>query len=548
MRDKMTDIRPNYFNLQTLDVSDVSQEHDYLNSKIIEAEDFLSLGGVTKVDGLKVEDDSVVVESSPYPLVSHSPALAALSNYLDFPYDTSYTSVSRIYTVFQATASNLQRLDLRVQINAITSSSFVRISINNLSNPQQPNSALGDKILTTKIYTAAQLPKLEDPNPLTVDFSGDNDRQGLPVEAGLYYAITIDFTRLNTSQDVLRVFRSNQVETAAIDSSLYSWIYFGTRFQQGLLNAQAVLENFVIYHKVNSAAVKVSPGTAIINGMPVRIHETHRYLGLVERGPDHPKNYVVLQPAEVVAATDSAARTGNKSVSRIQDSYSLSMIGQSVYKDLVALGKPFMTLAIISDRNVLNFSTTQTFTLDPNSNLAYQDWLVPSNKQPSVAGLTVVEQRPKDLVFIVDNIPAVMPLTDYAGVPILDLEGQPQSDQVIQVYLDLYFNGGANHRPLLMSAVKETTSTPSYRTYAATLTDPNSTDLVSYSYPFDVKELGLDTYYNFRAITASGKEIYIQDFDKIVTKQNTSTDKYETIRDQQYVVVAERGDVTLVVK
>lgn len=543
----MTDIFPNYTNLQTLNVEDLQQEHDYLLDRIQETTVALGLNGVTGLNGLEITQDSIVIEQFPYPSVTNDATNPLLLNYIDLPFDTTSTATSSIYSVFQATSNNIQRLDLRLQILPITNASFVTISLVVLNNPLDPLSGLSNQVLTRRIVNIADLPTATDSSPLIIDYSGDNNRQGQTTIAGNYYGVLIDFILTTGSQDQLRVFYSNTTQTQAINSNLYSWVFFGTNYQQGLYNGSAVYQQFAMYMKVYTSAVMVSPGTAYDpTGQPIRIATAQRWLGLIARGAGNPLNYIVASYTTVIDATASAARTGNSSVSRFEDSFQLQVLGQGQYDELVTLNaSPFVLLGVVSDHNVLNFSSVQTFTLAANSNLSYHDWLVPSNSQPSIAAQAVVNQRPLDFVFVADNVPSSVILSDFAGVPVLDNNGQQQSDPVVFVYLDLYFNGGQNVRPLQMSAVKETTSVPSYRTYAATLTPPSNTNLVPYSYPFDIAEFAADTYYNFRLVTGSGNTIYIQDFDRVVDAVDPNTGLNIPIRSEQFPVAAEANTIVL---
>lgn len=540
-----TDVRPNYFNLQTLDVQDLQQEHEYLQTRLEEGISTLSLQGVTDVNGLQVFEDSVVAEPFAIPTVTQDETRPDLKNFLDFPFDEVRTKSARAYSVFKAEANNIQRIDLRIQINAITNTSFVAISLVSLQNPLSPTSELGSDVLTRRVYRPDDLPTLDQTNPLVLDFSGDNDRAGISVTPGNYYAIVIEFTRETASQDVLRVFHSNRAETASVDSELHSWVYFGTRFQQGLFTQEASLETFVFYHKVYAAAVQVTPGTALVSGKPIRILETQRYLGLVDRGGDAPQNYIVMVWEEETAATESAARTGNTAVSRLRDTFEVRVLNSIQYDELVNSDDIFYTLAVVQDRNVLAFRKEQAYTIDPNSNLAYHDWLVPTNEQPSLASLNLVDQRPADLVFVADNVPLEIPLTRFDGTLALDVNGRQQVDRIVQVFLDIYLDGGNNKQSLQMYVVKETTSEPPYRTFAATLTDPDNEDLVPYSYPFDNEQLAVDTYYNFRAVTAASNEVYVQDYDRVFGNEDPVTGKFISLRSRQFETIAEKGDIVL---
>lgn len=540
-----TDVRPNYFNLQTLDVQDVTQEHDYLETRIEEGIRDLSLQGVTEVNGLQVFEDSVVADPFQFPTITYDETRPELKNFIDFPFDEDRTKSARAYTTFLSTSNNVQRIDLRLQIKKVTNTSFVAISLVNLKNPQSPTSEIGEEVITRRVYRPDDLPDLESIDPLVLDFSGDNDRSGISLTPGNYYAILIEFTRETASQDELRVFHSNQAQTASIDSELHSWVYFGTRFQQGLFTQQAALETFVFYHKVYSAAVQITPGTAFVNGKPIRVLNTQRYLGLVDRGGEAPQNYIIIQWTEETAATESAARTGNQSVSRLRDAFEAKVLNSVQFDELAATNAIFYTLAVVQDHNILSFRKQETFQVDPNSNLAYHDWLVPANEVPSLAALAVVEQRPSDLVFVAENVPLEIPLTQFDGTPALDASGKQQTDRIVQVFLDLYLDGGNNKQTLQMFVIKETTSEPPYRTFAATLTDPTNEDLVTYSYPFDNEQLAVDTYYNFRAVTAAGNEVYVQDYDRVFGTLDPVSGKFVSLRSRQYETIAERNDIVL---
>lgn len=540
-----TDVRPNFFNLQTLDKQDLTQEHDYLQTKIEEATSVLSQQGVTSVSGLEVTEDSVIADPFDFPTVTYDSSRPALKNYIDLPIDQDRTKSARAYTVFLARSNNIQRMDLKLQINPITNSSFVTVSLVNLKNPLTPTSELGETVLTRRVFKPSDLPSFGSNDPVVLDFSGDNDRAGITVTAGNYYAILVEFTRETASKDVLRIFHSNNEQTQAIDSTLYSWVFFGTRFQQGLFNTQSAFETFVLYHKVYSAAVKVSPGTALVNGKPIRVTQQQRYNGLVDRGGSAPQNFVIASWKEQNAATESAARTGNQVVSRIEDTFQIKVLNTTQYSELLNSSEIFIVLAVVQDRNILSFRKEQSFTIDKNSNLAYHDWLVPSNTQPSLAALDLVEQRPSDLVFVADNVPLEIPLTKFDGTLALDANGKQQTDRIVQVFLDLYLDSGENKQSLPMSIIKETSSEPPYRTFVATITDPNSTNLESYTYPFDSEQLAVDTYYNFRAVTSAGNQIFIQDFDRVFAKQDSVTGKISSLRELQYEVVAEKGDIVI---
>lgn len=541
-----TDIRPNFFNLQTLDVQDMQQEHDFLVTKTEEATASLGLDGVTTIDGLLVTEDSILAEPFLYPEVTQDPTRTDLKNYIDLPSDQDRTKSARVYSVFLAKSNNLQRIDLRLQVAKITNTSFVTISLVSLLNPLTPTSELGSTILARRIFRLNELPDLTNSNPVVLDFSGDNDRAGISLTVGNYYAILIEFTRETASLDVLRVFHSNKQETSSINSDLYSWIFFGSKFQQGFFNTQASFETLVIYHKVYAAAVQIAPGVVYANGRAIRIFQPQRYLGLVDRGGQSPQNYIVVEWKEVTAATESAARTGNTSVSRLEDSFEIKVLSQPQYNELIQSTKTlYAVIAVVQDRNILSFRQEQSFTLSAQSNLSYHDWLVPQNLQPSLAALSLLEQRPADLLFIADNVPYEIPLTKFDGSLAVDAEGQKQTDRISQVFLDLYLDGGLNKQSLQMFVIKETSSQPSYRTFALTLTDPNNKNLLPYTYPYDSKQLAVDTFYNIRAVTASGNEIYIQDYDRAFNKANPVTGKSTSIRAKQYEIIAEKGDIVL---
>lgn len=541
-----TDVRPNFYNLQTLDVQDVQQEHEYLETRLEEAITVLSLQGVTDVNGLEVTQDSVVAEPFDVPVVTQDSTRPQQKNFIDFPFDEDRTKSARAYTIFQAHANNIQRINLRIQINKVTNTSFVAVSLVTLKNPSSSTSELGEQVLTRRVFRPDDLPGLDSTQPLVLDFSGDNDRAGISVTPNNYYAILIEFTRETASQDTLRVFHSSREQASALDSELNSWLYFGTRFQQGLFTEAGAFETFTFYHKVYTSAVKVSTGSALINGKPIRVTEEQRWLGLVARGGDAPLNYVVAKWDEQTAATESAARTGNESVSRVEDTFEVKVLSAAQYDTFVAnIDNIFVTLAVVQDKNILAFRTEQAFTIDPNSNLAYHDWLVTTNEQPSLAALNLLNQRPSDLVFVVDNVPFEIPLTKFDGSLAVDASGKSQKDRITQVFLDIYLDGGKNKQSLQMFVIKETSSEPPYRTFAATLTDPDNENLLSYTYPFDSEQLAVDTYYNFRAVTAAGNMIYIQDFDRVFGTQDPTTGLFTSTRAKQYQTIAEVNDLVL---
>ena len=542
-----TDIRPNFYNLQNLDVQDLSQEHDYLVSKIEDATNALSIQGTTSVKGLEVTEDSVVIESFAFPQTAYDATRPDLENFLVLPPQDGRTLSSRLYTVFQSSSNNIQRLDLKLEANIVTSSSFVTISIMNLKNATNPMSGLGEEILTRKIYKITEIPVVGSNTPLILDFSGNNDRGGIPTIVNNYYAIVIEFSRETASLDTISVFHSDPIQTSTLNPQLYSWIYFGTKFQQGIFTSQAILKTFTLYHKVYTAAVQIGIGSSLVNGKPIRVHSPIRWLGLVDRGATNPTNYVVLVYNEIVNATESAARTGNLSASRLQDSYFAYVLNTGQYNDLVSNPENiFILLATIEDQNIQSFQTTKTFTLENVKSLAYHDWLVPSNTKPSLAALGVQQLRPNDMVFIADNVPFEIPLTDYKGNLAVSADGNPITDQIVEVYLDLYFNGGNNKQSLQMSIVRETPSSPSYRTFAATITDPATTnaEILSYTYPYDLKQLTDDVFYNFRAVTAVGNEVFIQDYDRVFGTKDVNG-KIIPIRSQQYSTVLEKDALVI---
>lgn len=541
-----TDVRPNFFNLQTLDVQDLQQEHDYLLTRIEENNEALSLQGITEVDGFRVLSDGILANPFPFPEISYDSTRPELKNYIDLPIDRDRTKVARVYTVFQAKANNLQRIDLKLQIRKVTNSSFVTISVVTLRNPLSPVSELDDTVLTRQIFHLQDLPDLNDHDPLVLDFSGNNDRAGISLDVGKYYAILIEFTREIASKDELRIFHSNREQTERIEEQYHSWIFFGTRFQQGLFTEQAAFESFTIYHKIYTAAVSVSPGVAFVNGKPIRNDEVQRYIGLIDRGENSPPNYVVALWREEVAATEAAARTGNLSVSRLRDTLEVRMLSAIQYAELLRrTDEIYATLAVVRDRNVQAFRVREDYQLPDKANLAYHDWLVPTNQQPSIAALTVLQQRPADFVFIADNVPFEIPLTNAKGELALDTEGRQRTDRIVQLFLDLYLDGGNNRQVLQMSVVRETSSEPPYRTFAATITNPENQDLVSYSYPFDLNQLARDTYYNFRAVTAAGNEIFIQDFDRAFGRIDPVTERFSFLRNTSFDVVVESGDIVI---
>lgn len=541
--------KTNFFNLQNYDVQDAKTEQNYLNSKIEEAAKYISLGGATRIDGATVVEDSVIAEPFAFPTVPQSDARPELQNFRTFPIESNITDTSQLYSVFQAKSNNIQRIDLKMQLVGGEGNSTVLFQLRKLKNGEDPSSELSQDILFSKLFQESDLPDVNSDGLLTIDLSGTNNRAGVTTTRDHYYAIVINFVKESNSLDQLRIFHSNATETSAINSALHSWIYVGTRFQQGLYNEEAVLEKFTIYHKVYAAAVKINPGVLYdLQGKPVRIEENQfRYLGLTNRGSSKPKNYVTIQFKEETAGTEKAARTGNLAVNRIADSSTASIISQAEFDAIqqdTTLKAKTVILAEITDKNVINFRHEESVTIDENANLIYKDWLNPCSEIPSVESLEIVEKRPQDLVFFVSNIPTTLYLLNSKGERQYDDLGSPIYDPIEQVMVDLKF--GDSVRSFEMGVMRETETEPSYRSYFMTLTPPDTElEVSSYNYLFDVNEITPTTVFNFRIVTASKNTIYIQDYDKSVKTTNPETGELTDTRERKFEVRVDKGDITI---
>jgi len=545
--------QPNYYDGMQLNVDDLEELQIYLNNKIETSTKNIGFDGV--VTGLQVLPDSVMAEPFLFPTVPQSSANPNLQNYRDFPEDVLDIHDVRMYQVFLAQANNIERFDLKLQLIQGTGASTLFIELIELTVPSNPLSELSLNTLYMKQFSSDQIPSLSSDGRLVVDVSAENNNQGITLVPGNYYAIQIRFIRETNSQDQLRVYHSNVTQTAAVDAKLGAHFFIDGRFQQGLFNENAQLTQLVLYHKVYTSAVQVTPGEAYFKGEHINITTTQHFLSLVDRrntsNTSEFFNFVAVRFVLKSTDPESHPRTGNTVDSNYLDSYEFKVFNSNEWQQEASklyVDKTWLLLAVATDRNVIPFSEFFTLQINQLTNLAYNDWLNPCIDTPSLGALQIKTARPDDFVFFIDNIPSEMPLLDDNAQQVFDEFGRPIVDHVTQVFLILYLDSGINTRKFEMALYSSTTTTPPFNSYFATITDPEGGLIPGLAnFVFDKSELTPNTFYNYMIITERGRSIFIQDYNTQIRTPDPTTGIPSLTRERQFEVVLNAGTLTAVI-
>jgi len=548
------DKQPNFYDGQQLNVDDLEQLQGYVNEKNERAVENLGFDGVTRLDGLRVEADEIMVEPFAFPEVPQSSANTSLQNYRDFPEDSTDTSETKIYQVFKAETDNLQRLDLKLQLLNTAGDSVLQIELLDLTVPTNPLSSLSNSLFSQQ-FSASDIPSSSSDGRLIIDVSNQNDGQGISLDVNSHYAVLIRFIKESGSQDQLRVYHSNVSETDLISSDFYAQFLVSGVYQQGLYNTSAVLVNMVIYHKVYTSAVKVGTGAAYFKGQPIKVQTEQRFLSLADcrnatSTNDH-QNYVAIK--FVLDSTDPELhpRTNNSVDTRFEDVFEIKVFDETEWGVEVAKERDdqeWFLLASVVDRNVISFSDNFHFSVNERTNLAFNDWLNPCVVTPSLGALNLQTSRPDDFIFFIDNVPTEFPSTDDDGNQEYDSLGQPLTDTLAQVFLILYLDGGTNVQSFELASLSSTPTTPPFSSFYVTITDPEGTVIPGLAnYVYDLDEIAPNTFYNYKVVTSRGRSVFIQDYNTQIRTPHPDTGILSLTRDRAFDIRLNSGDITAII-
>ena len=572
--------RNNYSDGMFLDVDDFQTEQDYFIEKIRNITNSLATNGTLDISGLAVTSDVIMAQPvSPAQVsvaISAAPT-ASTSNPQNFTIVPDILGSGlqsfQLYTVFQARTYNVQRIDLRITLNqALTNENLtLTIKIRQLVDGTNPFSPPANNPPLAQIQLQqANIPALNSDNFLQLDFSNENSGQGISVTNQLYYAIDIQYVRPLNSTSSLRMFHSPLNQLSQFDSTLFTFVFSGNKYTQSFTNTVGISEQFLLYHTVYTSAVQISAGTAIINGLPAIVTtDQFRLLEIPDRRNVDSNNgltvynYVVLTFTEQYTTPQLLSGSKNSADTRILDTSSASVLTQPQWDQLVAdptQVNKYLLLAVVNDSNIIAIFKENTFTIPVNStNLAFHDWLNPSNSVPIQDALTLQQTRPSDFIFFVANVPAQVPLTDAFGniqlepATVLDQfgniivsAGDPILIDIVRVVVSLTLDNGANTRNLELSTISQIGTTTVFKNYGATVSQlfDNPYDNV-FTYNYNTDQLAPNVVYNFVAYTASGQPIYIQDYNKTIS-QPTATGGATSLRDQTFTTFLNQGALTIV--
>lgn len=536
-----------YYSGQYLNKEDLELGQNFTETRNERIAEELGRDGVTRIDGLVVSLDSVVVEPFSAPTVANAGVpTSSYQNYRSFPVVSSDTS-AQLYQVFKALTDNVQRIDLKVQLASTDSADcYLTVELRQLTQQTSPQSAITNTKLYSTVIDKDDIPTGSD--LLVVDCSSANDGSGVSVTVNNYYAIYINFVRDSGSSNQLNVYHSN-VQNTGLDSTLYAWYFNEDEFEQGMYDDEAVLQQFVLYHKVYTSAVKVSSGVAYKNGKPIVVSSSdHRYLSLATTKVDE-DNYIVIKYKTVEGDAELHPRTRNYVYSSITDSSEVAALTQSQWNTELAKDeddRTYLLLAKVTDKNIIPVYHREKLELDDITNLAYHNWLNPSYTIPSVEALQIQDTRPNDFIFFLESVPAEIPLLDSDGRQVYNSQGTAQTESISSVYVIIY-STTENAKELEMSVVSETDTQPAFRNYACTITGSQATDTSLYSYYYDVHELTPNTFYNFVAYTDRGTAIFIQDYNIQIKTIDSTTNVTSLTRRRQYEVFLNAGAHTVTI-
>lgn len=547
--------QPNFYDGMSLNVNDLEQLQIYLNKKIEDSTRHIGFDGLTNINGLQVSPDSIMAKPFDFPTVPQSSSNPTIQNFRDFPENPLDTQDVRMYQVFEAKTDNIQRFDLKLQLVEGAGISTLVVELRELSVPSNPLSAMKNDALYVKQYPAEEIPSLASDGRLAVDLSGQNSGQGIALTQGSYYAIYIRLIRESESRDQLRIYHSNQAETAIINSDLGAHFFVNGNFQKGLYNENAELINLVLWHEVYTSAIQVESGTAYKDGERIVVDTAQRFISLSDKrnstDTNEYPNYIAIK--FVLDSTDAEThpRTRDQVNANYEDTFEVKAFNQNEWNVELAKDsqdREYFLLAVVLDRNIIPFEQLVEFDLDQRTNLAYKDWLNPCVSTPSLAALNIQASRPDDFVFFIDNVPAEFPVVDVDGNQEYDTLGQPLVDTVQRMFLLLYLDGGQNTRKIEMALHNSTSTSPSFNNYFVTITDPDG-DLIPglANFEFDSDEITPNTFYNFVALTTRGRSIFIQDYNKQIRTPDPNTGLLSLTRERQFETRLNAGVISIVI-
>lgn len=570
--------RNNYIDGQFVDVDDFQTEQNYFLDKIKDSTRHLGNSGVTDLQGLQVIPDSTMAEPIPSAAVAvaidPSPDINVPNpqNYTKFPLLTTDSSTA-LYTVFQTKTKNIQRIDLRITLDqAATSEPLdVIVRLRQLVDSTNPLSPVANIPPLAQIQLEqSDIPELGSDEFVNLDFSNENSGQGVAVLPNAYYAVALEFRRPVLSSSKIRIFHGPLDQVDLINPDLFTWVLNSGVYAQGFNDENGIFQQFQIYHKVLTTAIKVTPGQAHIGGNQVTVEEDQfRFVEIADRrsvdnNGNLVSNYIILRYAEVFTDPEEIPSTRNPIDTRILDSAIVEALTQPQWEVLLADESQvdqYLFLAVVNDSNIVSIFNKETFTVPSNStNLAFHDWLNPNNIVPISEAVTLQTARPSDFIFFVANVPAQVPLTDAFGTVqrepttvrdefgnIIRRAGDPVLDDIVRVVVNMSFDDGKNTRSLELAIVSEVGVDRQFRNYASTISNltDNPFDNV-FSFNFNTDQLAPNVVYNFVAFTKRGLPIFIQDYNHVVS-QTTETDTVETIRTETFTVFLDQSSKTAVI-
>lgn len=573
--------RNNYVDGQFVDIDDFQTEQNYFLEKIRSITNSLATNGVVDLSGLIVSPDTTMTEpvfaSSVAVPVSASPDPNAPNpqNFSVFPnsFDPNAESF-QFYNVFLTNTTNIQRFDLKVTLDQVATAENLDLIVRvlQLVDGTNPASPLSSAPPLVEIQLSQQdIPAADSDEFITIDVSNQNSGQGVSVVNGIYYALQIEYRRPVGSTSNVRVFHSPLDQLSDYSDDIFSYFFTGTRYSQSYSDTDGLDRRFVTYHKVHTSAIKVGAGEAIINGERTIVEQDQfKFLEIPDRrNVDQDglpvNNFVVLRYLQQFTDEELLESSRNPVNTRIKDTSSVEVLTQPQWDALVAdqsqTGK-FLLLATITDSNIVSIFDKQQFTIPSNStNLAFEDWLNPSNSTPVDEAVAIQEARPSDFVFFVSNVPAQVPLADSFGNiqlqpatirdefgNIVARAGDPILDDIVRVVVNITLDNGKNTRTLELSQVSEIGTAAKFRNYAATISNlfDNPFDDV-FTFNFNTDQLAPNVTYNFVAFTQRGLPIYIQDYNRTIG--NVEVDGSTTsLREGQYTVFLNRDSLTATIE
>ena len=574
--------RNNYADGQFVDIDDFKTEQSYFLEKSRNITNDLSQNGSTSLNGLDVVSDTAMAEpiaSSEVAIeIGPSPDITSPNpqNFTVFPASIDpLTTRFQLYTVFKTKTHNIQRLDLRVTLGQALSNEALSliVRLRQLVDGTNSLSPLSNNPSLIEIQLEqVDLPTNGSDDFLSLDLSNESSGQGVSVVQDFYYAVEIEFRRPVHSTSNVKIFHSPLNQVDQLDQSLLTFIYTppsstSGKYLQKYNDVNGIERKLQIYHKVLTSAVKITAGEAIINGNRTVVEEDRfRFIEIPDRRNVDLQgltifNFAVLHYNEVYTDTESIKATRNPVNTRIKDSATVEVLTQPQWDELrsdESRRNTFLLLATINDSNIISIFKKQQFNVPSNStNLAYHDWLNPSNTTPTTEATEIQAARPSDFIFFISNVPAQVPLTDALGNVqlepatvrdefgnILKRAGDPILDDIVRVMINISLANGSTTRVLELATVSEAGTTTKFRNYSSTISTlfDNPFDNV-FTFNFNTDQLAPNVTYNFVAFTKRGLPIFIQDYNKTITQANTVS----TIRDKKYSIFLDKNSKTIII-